>query len=463
MLISFSVSNFRSFGEEATLNMVASNKLAAHAGHLVPIGSTGKNVLRAAVLYGANAAGKSNLVKAISAAQQLILGSRPTSVLPSIAPFRSPGLETRETSFEFRFLIGGRIFVYGFDYLFGKITSEWLSIVRSGADDIVLFERKSDGSASIITHAAAQRLFPDDAVSFKTLDKLASLQLRADQLLLNRAIELPEQAQGSTLGAVIRWLAHDLIVLPVNHRTCDIIDRLKADSSFTDFCSRFLNKVGTGVGELYVDENEREGRDYECKFLSEYSGHSSYQLFGCDSDTDIRLNPSNPNRVIVRRLWALHAARTGRFALQFSEESDGTQSLLHLLPAISSPPDRNIVVVIDELDRSLHPLICWEFIRFFSESCPGARRQLIVTTHEAHLLNQELLRRDEYWFVEKDDTQQSRLTSLSEYEIRSDLQLRKGYLNGRFGAIPLIGGMDELEKLLECRQEQVHAEENAPA
>ena len=95
-------------------------------------------------------------------------------------------------------------------------------------------------------------------------------------------------------------------------------------------------------------------------------------------------------------------------------------------------------------------MLCWEFIRFFSDSCPGACKQLIVTTHEAHLLNQELLRRDEYWFVEKDANQQSHLVPLSEFSIRNDLQLQKGYLQGRFGAIPVIGSMDELQRLLEC-------------
>ena len=107
------------------------------------------------------------------------------------------------------------------------------------------------------------------------------------------------------------------------------------------------------------------------------------------------------------------------------------------------------VFVIDELDRSLHPLICWEFIRLFSETATGARKQLIVTTHEAHLLNQELLRRDEYWFVEKGPDQQSRLVPLSEYKIRNDLQIEKSYLQGRFGAIPVIGSMAEIENLLD--------------
>ena len=157
------------------------------------------------------------------------------------------------------------------------------------------------------------------------------------------------------------------------------------------------------------------------------------------------------NRVISRRLIAEHPLPSGSASLSFSEESDGTRQLLHLMPVLDSPPDEGRGVVIDELDRSLHPLICWEFLRFFSETTPGEHKQLIVTTHEAHLLNQDLLRRDEYWFVEKDAKQQSRLVSLSDFKVRNDLQVEKGYLQGRFGAIPVIGSMMALEQLLQAR------------
>jgi AAA15 family ATPase/GTPase len=97
---------------------------------------------------------------------------------------------------------------------------------------------------------------------------------------------------------------------------------------------------------------------------------------------------------------------------------------------------------------------------------PGASRQLVVTTHEAHLLNQDLLRRDEYWFMEKDDTQQSRLVPLSDYSnVRKDLQLEKGYLNGRFGAVPMIGSTQQLERLLApfTKDPPAHATEAASA
>src|SRR5690606_14720837 len=123
MLVSFSVANYRSFGDEVTLNMVASNKLTDHPNHRVPIGDTGKYVLRAAVIYGANAAGKSNLVKAMDVAQRLI--REPSERRIPVVPFRFDPQGTKKPStFEFRFLVDDRVFVYGFDVLLDKFTSE---------------------------------------------------------------------------------------------------------------------------------------------------------------------------------------------------------------------------------------------------------------------------------------------------------------------------------------------------
>ena len=177
-------------------------------------------------------------------------------------------------------------------------------------------------------------------------------------------------------------------------------------------------------------------------------------LYG-DNDTSVVPKEDKPGYVVVRKLLSEHKVDRNTYFLPFSEESDGTHSLLHLLPFLAEAPNRNRVIVLDELDRSLHPLLCWEFVRFFSESCEDSPRQLIATTHEVHLLNQDLLRRDEYWFAEKDDLQQTQLESLFNFKIRKDLQIEKGYLAGRFGGIPIIGGMDELEKLLGCHESEV--------
>jgi uncharacterized protein len=454
MLISFSVSNFRSFGEEQTLNLIASNRLTTHRNHCVPIADTGKQVLRSAVLYGANAAGKSNLVRAMVVAQQILSGGP----VYGLEPFRfAPGSIAKPTSFEFRFLLGDQIFVYGFDVTIKKIIAEWLSVLRDD-DEVVIFERDEKGGTG--TGPKASRQFPDDPTMSETLDVLSRLPLTDTQLFLSRVRSLPESSQGRTLSSVISWLTSDLLILGAQYRASNILRRLHSDLAFRTFSSYFLQNVGTGIGDLDMEEITRDMNDFEKKFMPQWRkvGAPLGAILG-KPDVDVEVKDDDPDHVIERRLLAEHELGEEHYRLPFSEESDGTQQLLHLMP-ILFPSNENKVVVIDELDRSLHPILCWEIIRFFSETCPGAHRQLIVTTHEAHLLNQDLLRRDEYWFVEKDSAQQSQLVSLSDFNIRNDLQVEKGYLQGRFGAIPVIGSMRNLEVLI---REVTNAAQETPA
>ena len=459
MLVSFSVSNFRSFGEEQTLNLVASNRLTDHSNHLVPIGSTGKHLLRSAVIYGANAAGKSNLIRAMGVAQQMILERG--SGFASVEPFRFDRDKVGQPStFEFRVLLGDQVFVYGFDATNRNIVCEWLSVLKDD-DELTIFERNNKGETT--TESRTKRQFPDDTTMFDTLGKLAQLPLTGRQLFLSRILSLPEVSQGKTLKSIIRWLTRDLVVLGTEHRASDIVSRLSSDPHFRAFSSRFLKSVGTGIGDLGLLETTRNVSEHERQYFAQLrkAGIALSNAFG-RTDVDMQVNDDDPDHVIERRLLAKHDLASEDFPLPFSEESDGTQQLLHLMPVLFHS-EENRIVVIDELDRSLHPHLCWEFIRFFSETRPGERKQLIVTTHEAHLLNQDLLRRDEYWFVEKDAAQQSRLTSLLDFNIRNDLHVEKGYLQGRFGAIPVIGPMGDLERLLDFRgSEAIHAAQEAP-
>jgi hypothetical protein len=463
MLVSFSVANYRSFGEEVTLNMVASNKLSDHDDHRAPIGDTGKYLVKSALIYGANASGKSNLVKAMGFAQRLVAW-RQQDRLPNVDFFRfQPEGAAKPSSFEFRFLVNDRVFVYGFDLTSNQILSEWLAIVR-GEDELLIFDRGADGRTAI--GDLPGRESSSDPVLTATLPVLAKLPLRPHQLFLNRVSSLPDEVQGPTLRAVVRWLTEDLVVLEGSHRSCDIFERLSSEDAFRRFTTEFLQRVNTGVGGLKFEETERECSEWERDYLANNAEADpwTYAFLGCTADTDMRPKPDDPTRVIVRRLLAEHLAAGKKFLLPFCEESDGTQQLLHFMPLLFATEGEGKVFVIDELDRSLHPLLCWEFIRFFTDACPPARKQLVVTTHESHLLNQELLRRDEYWFVEKDKKQQSRLVPLSEFNVRKDLEIRKGYLQGRFGAIPVFGAMIELRKLLECgNTEERDATQESPA
>ena len=447
MLISFSVSNFRSIGDEITLNMTASNRLDDHENHKFQIPDSPHSVVRATVIYGANSAGKSNIVRAMKFAQSVIDGVHPANV----EPFRFDVAHREEmpTSFEFRFLALGRVFTYGFDIRQGRIDSEWLCLVRGSNDSVVIYERDAKGRATVRNES--KKLFADDPQMFQSLTILHHLPLTPHQLFLNRVSTIPLENQGRVLASVIQWLISDLTIRGANYQSCEIIDRLEEDAKFRYFTTQFLNRVGTGITDIRVAETYRPVSDWEKT--------SGDPFWNCGGDYDIQRDPNDPSQVRIRTIVSTHGA--GR-ELPFSEESDGTRQLLHFMPVIYPEDDTAKVVVIDELDRSLHPLICWEFIRFFSESCVGSRKQLIVTTHEAHLLDQELLRRDEYWFAEKDELQQTKIVSLSDYNIRKDLQIQKGYLQGRFGAIPVIGGMEALERLLECHASEGVAADAAP-
>ena len=147
----------------------------------------------------------------------------------------------------------------------------------------------------------------------------------------------------------------------------------------------------------------------------------------------------------VARLVAEHRDDSGQpVAFSLSDESDGTRRVLDLLPALYQAKGGRRVFVIDEIDRSLHPLLAKKFLEFFLRLDSRERGQMILTTHEANLMDLELLRRDEIWFTEKNRASETSVYSLSDFNIRTDLKVAKGYLQGRFGAIPFLGDIDRL-------------------
>ena len=457
MLVSFSVSNFRSFGEEATLNMVASGRYADHPTHVMPLPGVDRSVVRTAVIYGANAAGKSNLIKAMDYAQKWILGQADRGRSVDAYAFQA-GARAKPSSFEFRFVAAERIFAYGFDVTERSIRGEWLALVNAD-DDEVLFERDAEGHTTV-HEAILKKRFPDDTKIFNLLTSLCKNDLKDTQLFLESVREVRDVSQGPTMSAVVQWLTRTLVVIPMEQAHESILRRLSRDPEYLDFAEALLGNVGTGVDRLQIEERDLKiPKEMEDSF----DGLARHVSSDPDSDTVYSRNPPTPGRFVARYLMAYHKREGNDYKLPMSEESDGTRRLLALAPLLTAGAKEARVFVVDEIDRSLHPLLCWEFLRLFADTMPGAQRQLVVTTHEAHLLNQDLLRRDEYWFMEKDETQQSRLVSLSDYRnIRNDLQLEKGYLNGRFGAIPIIGRMDNLEALLAIPGEESVSDATEP-
>ncbi len=446
MLINFSVENFRSFGAEQTLNMIASNKFHDHPDHCVPINETDKSVLRIGVIYGANAAGKSNLVHAINFAKGLIMGTHSFKSV-AINQFRFSS-RRKSSSFEFRYLVNERIFVYGFSINQKGVAHEWLEATTSKGREVEIFDRKGQDIAIGNLNAFGE----DGETPAKALKAHKLLGVRPDQLLLNRIFEQYAPHRGELLDQAVWWFTDCLTTIQPNSSFTPLIDFLEHDNDFRRFAGEFLQNVGTGIKDLRIEQTEISANKIPKELLEGLQptkNEEPYITMGGPGVT-LQLDPEDPTRVIRRNLAARHHVKNSDFSIPFQQESDGTQRCLNLLPALYHLTTSRKVFVIDELDRSMHPLLSHAILKFFAESCPNAYQQMIVTTHETHLLDQDLLRRDEIWFVEKDDKQQTQLYSLADQRIRNDLRIEKGYLQGRFGGIPFIGDTKKLRDMIEC-------------
>ncbi|MBL4883092.1 MAG: ATP/GTP-binding protein [Planctomycetaceae bacterium] len=444
MLINFTVENFRSFGAEQTLNLVANKSDKAHPGHSAPIADTDQKVLRTALIYGANASGKSNLVKAMDFARDMILTGVPPNRKISREQFRFAENRDQPSGFEFRFQVENQIFVYGFTVTSEEVLEEWLSATNEKGKEIGVFDR----TGKEISFGDLNKVGESGDFSLDVLKALEQLGTRQNQLLLNKIVDLDSDRRGELLGKVVWWFDDCLSIIEPESRFSRLLERLDEDSDFCDFVSEFLSSVSTGITSLRIDQTPIDSDKLPKEMINDLQSEDVVSI-SLSSSMSLSIDPDDSTKVIRRNLASTHSVDGTDYSLPFREESDGTQQLLHLLPALYYLKNQKRVFVIDEIDRSLHPLLSHAFLKFFLESCPGSEQQLIMTTHEAHLLDTDLLRRDEIWFTEKDDSQQTHLHSLSDMSVRKDLRLEKGYLQGRFGGIPFIGGMDHLKELVE--------------
>jgi uncharacterized protein len=445
MLLSFSITNFRSFREKQTFSMVASNRHPDHPGHLAAIPDDENKVLPVAVIYGANGAGKSNLVRALGFLRNLIMqGTEPSKSIgrrPFLFDQASAG---RPTEFEVQFVEGRRVYLYGCRVNDNYVDAEWLSLLAAGKE-ISVYERLTSSEGEV-TIAAGPVLEDDswgDHVKALALTKVGVLP---NQLFLHAARKsLREQDQGPVLASALSWFAQQLSLVPASARFKSLAHLVAKDQGFTDFAGEFLRKVATGVDRLRVDTSQVEegilasfGSGVQEKIEEMRTGETT--TISRPDGTELIVEKAEGTKVRLRAIKSEHVTAEGnRVTLPFAEESDGTQRLTHLLPALHSLCKRPGLFVVDEIDRSLHPLLAKGFVRAFLETCAGSGSQLIFTTHETAFLDLELLRRDEIWFADKKQLPgTTELYSLADYRVRTDLKIDKAYLQGRFEAVPPI-------------------------
>lgn len=450
MLLQFSVENYLSFMDEVCLSMVPV-KSRTMKEHLI-IDEQGKktSALPVALIYGANASGKTNLVKAISFAKKLIETGTRTDESIGVVPFLlDPEKADLPSRFEFVFKHAGVVYTFGFVVSENVVHEEWLFAYYSTQESRLYERRTTNGRTEV---RAGQKLI-NDVKSSQFIEFIAK-GTRPNQLFLTEANEKNVEI----LQPIFMWFRDNLHVIHPESKYKALPVRAHDDKDFIQYLSDFLKLADTGIQEITC---VRENFDSE-KHLQDLPDHprnallklinnsktqrilfhwpdDSIAIF-CDKDDDSESKT-------VQRLLTSHQRTDGStMTFKTSYESDGTRRLIDLVSMLQDIPDSGHVFIIDELDRSLHTSIS----RLFIEVCLSevsnnqSNRQFIMTTHDTNLLDRKLLRRDEIWFIEKNKSGASKLASLTEFKVSEGLNYEIGYLNGRFGAIPLVGDAGKL-------------------
>lgn len=424
MLIEFRVENHRSIRDEQALTMRA-GRVGAPDDPRPRAVSGDKNktgVLPVAALYGANASGKSNLLAAFDFMRRAVVDSH-RSWLPDGGIPRAPfawGSKTSEPSmFEVTLLQDGTRYRYGFVADDERFLEEWLYAWPAGRKQS-WFEREGD-EFKFGEHLRGENRMIEQVTRPNALFLSAAVQHRHDQL-----------------AGIYEWFwtAGPVYVSRGHQGHFDDPFLLEGWLSQIFDVQPSSTQLPPFTGELSANDRLRSVRDL---LRAADVGIVDVKLEQRGDDPDARLRRRRPPRVFVR-----HQSTADDAWLPFDEESHGTQTLFRMAPYLLSALRNGSLLVIDELEASLHPLLALQVVRMFNDPRTNPRNaQLLFTTHDTNLLGTELgepaLRRYQIWLTEKDKEGATCLYPLTDYKPRKAENLERGYLQGRYGAIPFLG------------------------
>jgi uncharacterized protein len=424
MLIEFSVSNFRSFREKQTLTLAASKYFREHSEfNCFETGIKGlPKLLRSAVIYGPNASGKSNLISSLSFMSTMVLSSakkvQEGEELP-VSPFLlDMGSKDKPSEFEIIFVEDGIRYQYGFALDKRRIHSEWL-IVYPGGRPQKWFDRQYN---------------PDrDEDSYEFGAKFLGGRLRQDWKNATRSnalfVSVAVQFNSEQLRPIFNWFQKRLTILqPPTYTLFPVFtsEVFKTEEG-KDKVITFLKSADLSIADIIIkkekiaikqiDSNETEIPEKFRKLLNAFNVLEGEEV---DMISFVHKNMDTGEPI----------------SFHMNEESNGTRNLFGFAGYWVKMMASSQVLIVDEIDASLHPLIVHQLVRLLHQS--GSKAQLVFTTHDTTILSQDIMRRDQIWFIEKDNSNASRLYPLSDFRVREHEALEKGYLLGRYGAIPVI-------------------------
>lgn len=433
MLIELTVSNYRSFHESTVFSMIASReqKFRSRLPRLESRYRISVNPISG--VFGANGAGKSNLVRALADFKLLMLEPPRRRQPLRYQPFAlaDKGAES-PSDLSIVFSYEDIIYEYELSFFRSEVVAESLTKILSTSDRLLFTRRPGKIDLGGAENVALRALVDAVPRNVPLVSYLAQLDVR----------DIPRFEE---FIVPFRWF-EKLLVIPAGY-----LDRVRtnpfAPVPFVDGWKDFITTIGvgvSGVAEEKVGLSALRLSDDQLEELLEDVQTDGLVVLELPSGRfEVR---SADDEVEVSRVSLLHEGDGVPVEINWMDESDGTRSVVGLfsLFSILSRSPAGMTLVIDELDRSFHTELSRSLIDGFLNSCSASSRsQLIFTTHDLLLMDPDRLRRDEMWIAEKDERGTTQLIALSEYEgIRVDKDIRKSYLAGRFGGVPSIKPLD---------------------
>jgi len=444
MLIRFAVKNLFSFKEQTDFNLLP-GKVKRLNHHKYP--RNGIEILKLSALYGANGSGKSNLIRSISLLKALIVsGAIPKPLLNQQFKLSESSInEPVELAIEF--FANNSIYYYSISIDDGIIVDEYFSSNDKNQKDEMIFHRKFEQGKNEILFF---KEFEDSAEN-QTLKKIIVTDLLKSNKPLFPLLNSISNNAFIDIKVAYHWIAEDLTIIYPDTKATGLVEEFETQKGFKEFANNLMCSFNTGITNLKV----------EVKGIEEFFGKDDQEKVD-EIKADLRSNPdqrglltnertaeefvvvNEGGKLLAKRLIFEHRGEKNKnVEFRFDEESDGTRRLLEYLPALNSIVESSSTFIIDEIERSIHPLIIKELVEKFSLDT-STKGQLIFSTHESNLLDQEIFRTDEIWFSEKSILGATKLYSLSDFKEHNTIDIRKGYLNGRYGAIPFLGNLQDL-------------------
>ena len=439
MLLRLIAENLTSFKEAVEFNTFPSSKSHSHENHKITCGHA--TALRMSAIYGANGAGKSNILQALNLLQTLVK----TETLRKIDFYDDPTFKLdsqcsgKPSGLAVEFYYNNNVFYYHVEFTLEEIVLEELLLSKK-SKDIPLFTRKR-------IDISIDSNYIGKGISEQFQDALKRL-VRPDMLLLSFLGKYYSSESPLVVDAY-QWFMKNLqLVLPDMFHGF-VPHMIDTDSDFSELVNRTLPELKTGIDkvivkkELIAEEDVKSGKLIQ--LVKQAKEHPGEPQTTRNRFTDDVVNVIFENgNVYLKTLVAVHRNLDGsEVEMSLHDESDGTRRLIEYMPLLYAIIQKDMVYVVDEIERSIHPIMIKDIVRKLSESTT-AKGQLIFTTHESGLLDQNIFRPDEIWFAQKDAEQATQLYPLSDFNIHKTANIENGYLNGRYGGIPFLSNLKDL-------------------